>query len=395
VAVKLVLLQRLSALVFLVAYVVHAHFVASSAPPWVHVVLLLSIVTSGALHLGTSLFFVGTDYLGSRRATWTFGALAVIGSLVGALWPGIGVVGAAGSAPTPAHVAGSGCAQCHASDGADHPRFSLDPHTEAAIGCEQCHDVVEGIQPALARAQPETGSPCVACHDDVRGGWAAPPRVASSAPATSAPAGEPVASAEPPVVRSPPKLCAWPADEVERGLEEAQPTSIEVVSGDASKLNAGVATVELRAALVRERLAVRAIWRDPTHDGEDRIALMLSPLGASAGFDKSGCALTCHATDAVIHRAAEGMAWEWDVTERAARARHLTTAGYRLAPPTAIVGHMERRPEGWTAELALPLAPAFLSAGAASMSVAVFDREPKAHATKTKPIVVDLRCERP
>lgn len=392
---KLVLLQRLSALVFLVAYVVHAHFVTSSSPWWAQAGLLVAIVVSGALHLGASLFFVGTDYLASRRATWAFGALAVIGSLVGALWPGIGVVGAAGVAPTPAHVAGSGCARCHASDGADHPRFSLDPHTEAAIGCEQCHDVVDGSPPALARAQPETGSPCVACHDDVRGGWAAPPRVASSALAPSASAGEPVASAEPPVVLSPTKLCARPADEVERGLEEAQPTSIEVVSGDASKLNGGGAIVELRAALVRERLAVRALWKDPTRDGEDRLALMLSPLGASAGFDKSGCALTCHATDAVIHRAAEGMAWEWDVTERAARARHLTTAGYRLAPPTTMVGHMKRRPEGWTAELELPLGPALLAAGGASMSVAVFDREPKAHATKTKPIVVDLRCERP
>ena len=386
---KLVFLQRVSALVFLVAFVAHAHFVSASAPSAVQVALLSALVIAGVLHLGASVFFVGTDYVASRTGQWGFGALAALGSLAGALWPIVGVVGSSQVAPTPGHLSGAACARCHADAAADHARFSLDPHTEAGLGCESCHDVVSGTAPALERARPESGSACLTCHEDGRGGWVAPPSAPSADPTASAS----VVASEPVAPPGPPRLCAKKGVDHASALESAPPARIEAASGDKGKLDAGGGTVELRAALIGDELVIAASWRDATHDRDDRLALMLSPLAASPSFDKSGCALTCHAADTVVHRTAEGRAWEWDVTERAATARALTTTGYRLEPATGLTGRMARDGDAWTAELRLRAPDALLSSGAASMSVAVFDHEPKAHATKTKPIVLDLRCE--
>lgn len=387
---KLVFLQRVSALVLLVGLVIHAHFVSPSSPPWLHLGCLAAIVISGVVHLGASVFFVGTDYLASKTGKWGFGALAGLGSIAGALWPLFGVFGSSQVAPIPGHVSGSACHRCHTDASADHPRFSLDPHTEAALGCEACHDVVSGTAPALERARPESGSECLGCHDDARGGWVAPPPLAPTADLS---ASAPVASSEPVPLRGPERLCAKKGVDHASALGSAPPVRIEVASGDKGKLDAGGGTVELRAALIGDELVIAASWRDATHDRDDRLALLLSPLAASPSFDKSGCALTCHAADAVVHRSAEGRAWEWDVTERGATARALTTTGYRLEPAKGLTGRMARDGDGWTAELRLRAPDAFLSAGAASMSVAVFDHEPKAHATKTKPIILDLRCE--
>lgn len=388
-------MQRWSAVVFLAAFLFQAHFANAASPDWLHVALLFTVVLSGVLHLGPSAFLLVTDYVATRRAQLSSAAISLAGALLGAALPLVGVATSTATAPTPGHVAGSSCARCHTDAARDHETLSLSHHAEAGVGCESCHDVVAGARPDLERAQPKSGGTCVVCHGDAQGGWRrGEPAIAPGEPSGSADVAMPSASAPalPAGQAGPLRLCARQVADLAPGLEEASPVVVEVQSGDASKLVGGRAELELRAVMQDRELTLRARWADPTRESEDRLAVMVAPAGAVAGFDKSGCAITCHSIDPIVHRAPEGSLYEWDVSERGAGARTLTPKGYGPRAATTVSGSMKHLEEEHGAEMSIRLPDAFSTVGTASMSVAVFDRDAKAHATRTKPIVLDLSC---
>jgi succinate dehydrogenase hydrophobic anchor subunit len=386
---KLLLAQRLSALAFLVGFVAHAHFVDARSERLWQVALLGLIVVSGVVHLVTGLYVVVTDYDARPRTVRVLVPVLALASGAALVAAGSGVATSDASAPTPGHLAGSSCRSCHAGTEARHLRARLPEHLEAGVGCEGCHDVVQGERPLLTRRWPSGGSPCAPCHDDA-GGLASRSADTTSQPSHSGPPA-PSASA---AASSAPRLCADQARgevALDAALGRAS-VRYELRSTDRKRFQDGATSIELRAAMLGDELVLDATWVDHTADGVDSLSVMLLGDRDLAAFRRLGCTASCHLGAENPH-ALDADDWAWLVTadERGARARRVTGKGLLPSTP-APWSSFRREADRPRVRLHLPRSRARAPNGAVTIGVAVFDGTLEAHAVAIKPIEVWLDC---
>lgn len=387
--------QRISALIFLAAFIVQSHCVDARSPSGAHIGLLAVVILAGVVHAATSLFVVSTDYE-ARPGFVRFltPALAVgAGALV--VSTGRTVVSTEGQAPTPGHLAGSACESCHAGTEGRHGQVSVADHRDSMIGCEDCHDVVRGRRPWLARSWPAAESPCTQCHEDAWGGFEI------AAPTPTAPAsggGMPSASVAALVAPPPPALCAVrlvDASQLEDALAKLAAVSYPLHSSDQRRFAAGETRIALRVATHRSRLFLDAAWTDATEDGGDRLDV-LTPADASApGFEKLGCVDTCHLGDAKPHRAEAGEPLALFVVDGVrAREHRLTDSGIVSAERAnaELEGSLTRTTDGWRVRMSFAIPPARFVSRELPIGISVFDGLPKAHALRAAPVRVRFDC---
>jgi succinate dehydrogenase hydrophobic anchor subunit len=389
--------QRLSAIVFMAAFIVHVHWVDGASPASHHVTLLLAMVVSGVVHAATGLFVVVTDYEARPRfvrALAPFLAAAAGGAIVAA---GPRVAATDASGPTPGHLPGAPCAACHEGTEGRHGSVSLEEHAAASVGCETCHDVVDGRRPLLARSWPVETSPCVQCHEDAWGGFmpVAPGAAASAGPVASI--GEGVR----PLGLGAAQLCAakaTTAKEAESALSRVEPVTFDLRSSDRERFIDGKTRMRLGAVTYDGALALELAWDDPTDDPGDRVDLMTLAEVDVPHFARLGCVDTCHLGDATPHRMSPGEAASLFVVD-VARARELRVTEAGIAELSSAAGRasgtLTREPTGWRAKLTVPLPPARDPSGGVTLGVSVFDGLPKAHALRPAPISVRLDCAAP
>lgn len=159
--------QRLSAVIFLVAFLVHTHAVGPStaAPIWKTIALLT--LASGIVHAASSVYVVATDFWASPRARRTFAAVLSASALLGATIGAAAVVGSSSQPAIAGHLPGSRCATCHEAE--RHSRLDLmrlDAHGERS--CETCHDVRSRTDGLLAFERLERESAAASVQDPPR-----------------------------------------------------------------------------------------------------------------------------------------------------------------------------------------------------------------------------------
>ena len=137
---RVIQLQRLSAWVFLVGFLLHVHVplsVQGPATPWLTAVVVLS----GLVHAATGLWIGGLDVVRTpRRASLAvgvglFGALALVGVSTQAQKP------PPGEQPQHREANAGRCAACHAPAEAS-PHFSgtlAGPNVHGEMACPICH----------------------------------------------------------------------------------------------------------------------------------------------------------------------------------------------------------------------------------------------------------------
>lgn len=162
-------LQRLSAVTFLVALVVHNHFIGPTSTPLAFKATALTLLLSGIVHIVTSVAPLLSELRPlARVSAWMTPALAAAG-LLGALAGGRAIIETRGRPRTPGHLPASRCSMCHE---APHQRWPFDLHAAPGgpnLPCERCHDVLStapalvSITPAEGRSRPEA-EPCAGCH---------------------------------------------------------------------------------------------------------------------------------------------------------------------------------------------------------------------------------------
>lgn len=388
--------QRLSALGFLLAFVVHAHWADAASLRAQQVALLLAMVVSGAVHAALSLYVVITDYEARPRFARLLGpALATcVGAAIAAAGPEVATTAAV--APTPGHLQGAPCAECHAGTEARHGVASVADHARAGIGCEGCHDVVDGRRPLLARAWSEEASPCVQCHEDAWGGFLPPLQPPALTSGAHAPAGS--GDAVPVVGPAAASLCAAAASsdaQLERALQGGEALAFELRSSDRERFADGKTKMTLRAAFHADQLALEAAWDDASQDPGDRLDVMTLAEIAVPHFERLGCVDTCHLGDPTPHRTSPGAAASMFVVDVArAREHRLTETGIVELPPASarVDGSLIRDAGRWRARIRLPLPRSRDSAGNVTLGISVFDGLPKAHALRPAPLQVRLDC---